>query len=146
LKNGDIMMIIRASPGFQYKSISKDRGQTWSPAEITSIKSPLSPATIQRIPSTGDLLMVWNNNGGEDASMKGKRTPQTIAVSKDDGLSWEYLKNIEDNKDGWYCYTAMHFVGKNVLLCYCAGSQSQKTHLSVTDITRLSLNWIYNHK
>jgi len=75
LKNGDIMMIIRASPGVQYKSISKDRGQTWSPAEKTSIKSPLSPATIQRIPSTGDLLMVWNNNGGEDPLLKGKRTP-----------------------------------------------------------------------
>ena len=146
LKNGDIMMIIRASPGFQYKSISKDRGQTWSPAEKTNIKSPLSPATIQRIPSTGDLLMVWNNNGGEDASIKGKRTPMTIAVSKDDGLSWEFVKNIEDNKDGWYCYFAMHFVGKNVLLGYCAGSQSQKTHLSVTDISRLSLNWIYNKK
>jgi len=144
LKNGDIMMVIRASPGFQYKSISKDRGQTWSPAEKTTIKSPLSPATIQRIPSTGDLLMVWNNNGGEDALLKGKRTPQTIAVSKDDGVSWEFVKNIEDNKDGWYCYTAMHFIGKNVLLGYCAGSQSQKTHLSVTDISRLSLNWIYN--
>ena len=144
LKNGDIMMIIRASLGVQYKSVSKDLGQTWSPAEKTSIKSPLSPATIQRIPSTGDLLMVWNNNGGEDALMKGKRTPQTIAVSKDDGLSWEFIKNLEDNKDGWYCYTAMHFVGKHVLLSYCAGSQSQKTHLSVTDISRLSLNWIYN--
>lgn len=143
LKTGDIMMIIRASAGVQYKSMSRDRGETWTPAEKTTIKSPLSPATIQRIPSTGDLLMVWNNNGGEDPLLKGKRTPLTIAVSKDEGNTWEFVKNLEQDRDGWYCYIAMHFIGKNVLLGYCAGSQSQKTHLSVTDISRLSLHWVY---
>ena len=80
LKNGEIMMIIRASPGMQYKTYSKDRGQSWTAAEPTNIKSPLSPATIQRIPSTQDLLLVWNNNGGENPAIKGKRTPLSIAV------------------------------------------------------------------
>jgi sialidase-1 len=143
LKSGEIMMIIRASAGTQYKSYSKDRGQTWSAAEPTNIKSPLSPATIQRIPSTQDLLMVWNNNGGENPAIKGKRTPLTIAVSKDEGKTWQFVKNLEDNPDGWYCYIAMHFVDKHVLLGNCAGSQAQKTQLNVTDITRVGLDWIY---
>ena len=144
LKNGDIMMIIRSSGGVQHKSYSKDQGHTWSTVEPTDIKSPVSPATIERIPSTGDLLMVWNNNGGDNPAIKGKRTPLTIAVSKDDGQTWEHVKNLEDNPDGWYCYIAMDFVGKHVLLGYCAGSQSQKSHLNTTDITRLHLNWIYD--
>lgn len=144
LKTGDLMMIIRSSGGVQHKSYSKDRGQTWSTVEPTNIKSPISPATIERIPSTGDLLMVWNNNGGEDPAIKGKRTPLTIAISKDDGQTWANIKNLEDNQDGWYCYIAMDFVGKHVLLGYCAGSQSQKSHLNTTDITRLDLNWIYD--
>jgi predicted neuraminidase len=144
LKTGDIMMIIRSSGGVQHKSYSKDGGQTWSTVEPTNIKSPVSPATIERIPSTGDLLMVWNNNGGDDPAIKGKRTPLSIAVSKDDGQTWGNIKNLEDNPDGWYCYIAIDFVGKHVLLGYCAGSQAQKSHLSITDITRLDLNWIYD--
>jgi hypothetical protein len=144
LSNGDVMMIIRASPGTQYKCYSRNRGEVWTPAEPADIKSPLSPATIQRIPATGDLLMVWNNNGGEDPSIKGKRTPPTVAVSSDEGRSWKHVKNIEDDKDGWYCYIAMHFTGRDVLLGYCAGSQSKKSYLNITNITRLSLDWIYD--
>ncbi|HBC31707.1 MAG TPA: sialidase, partial [Clostridiales bacterium] len=39
---------------------------------------------------------------------------------------------------------AIHFVdNENILLSYCAGSQSKKTHLSVTDNTLLNKRWIY---
>lgn len=143
LKDGKIMMIIRTSAGVQYKSYSTDKGASWSAAIPTNIQSPLSPATIQRMPSTGDLLMVWNNNDGSVAAIKGKRTPMSIAVSKDDGVSWSSIKNLEDDPDGWYCYFSLHFTGKHVLLGYCAGSQQKKTHLSVTNILRLSLESIY---
>ena len=144
LKDGTIMMFIRASGGVQQLSYSKDKGQTWSPIEPSDIKSPLSPASIARIPSTGDLLLVWNNNDGSNPATKGKRTPLTVAISKNEGKNWENLKTIEDDPDGWYCYIAIHFVGKHVLLANCAGSQSKHTHLSVTNITRLSLDWIYD--
>lgn len=143
LKDGNILMIIRSDAGVQCVSWSKDKGVTWSPVERSTIKSPVSPASIERIPSTGDLLLVWNNNGGEDASIKGKRTPLTVAISKDEGKTWEKIKNIEDDPDGWYCYIAIHFTGKDVLLGYCAGSSSKGTHLSVTRINKLSLKWIY---
>jgi len=143
LKNGNVLMIIRSDIGFQCSSLSKDNGVTWSPVEPTNIKSPVSPASIKRIPSTGDLLMVWNNNGGDDPAIKGKRTPLTIAVSKDDGLTWEKIKNIEVDPDGWYCYTAIHFTKKEVLLGYCAGNRTKGIGLDVTQITKLSLRWIY---
>ncbi|MCF3107696.1 glycoside hydrolase [Niabella sp. CC-SYL272] len=143
LKNGQVMMYIRASGGTQYVSYSRDRGVTWSEAVPYLLKSPLSPATIERIPATGDLLAVWNNNDGTDPVTKGKRTPLTVAVSKDEGKSWQKITNIETDTDGWYCYIAIHFYKKSVLLSYCAGSQKAHTHLSVTDISRFNLSDLY---
>jgi len=126
LKNDSIFMFIRSGAGVQCRSFSKDQGLTWTPVERTQIASPLSPASIKRIPSTGDLFMVWNNNDGSNLALKGKRTPLTMAISKDEGKTWEYIKNIETDPDGWYCYMAIHFIRKNILLGYCAGSQSKK--------------------
>ena len=144
LKDGRIMMYIRSTAGVQMLSYSKDRGETWSPIEASNIHSPLSPATIERIPSTGDLLLVWNNHEGiGEGPLKGKRTPLTVAVSKDEGKTWIHVENIEDDPDGWYCYIAIHFVRDHVLLSYCAGSQTMKTHLSTTNITRLNQKAIY---
>lgn len=144
LKDGRIMMFIRTDAGFQYLSYSGDQGITWTHIEASTIHSPLSPASITRIPSTGDLLLVWNNNKVREAGWHaGKRTPLTIAVSKDEGKTWQHIKDIESDPDGWYCYIAIHFTKNEVLLGYCAGSQSAKTHLSTTNITRLNKKWLY---
>jgi Neuraminidase (sialidase) len=146
LKDGTIMMFIRASGGFQQLSRSKDKGQTWSPMVASNICSPLSPASIARIPSTGDLLLAWNNNDGSNPQLKGKRTPLTIAISKDEGKSWTNIADIETDPDGWYCYIAIHFTKKDVLLSYCAGSQSKHTHLSNTNISLIRQKDLYKNK
>jgi sialidase-1 len=132
LKNGDILMYMRTSSHVQYISHSKDHGVTWSPAEPSNIASPRSPAVIKRIPSTGDLIMVWNNNGESE-----KRTPLSVAISRNNGESWEKTKNIEDDPSGSFSYPAIHFTNNDVLVSYCAKG------LSVTYISRLSLDWIY---
>jgi len=138
LKDGTLLMFMRSDRGIQYFSRSKDKGETWSPVEPGNFQSPCSPASIKRIPTTGDLLMVWNNNGNNQF-----RTPLNTAVSEDEGKTWIKIKTMEDDPDGWYCYTAIHFTGNHLLLAYCAGSHSKKTHLSTTRITRLKLNKIY---
>lgn len=143
LKDGSILMIIRSNIGVQGISYSNDKGQTWSAVARSNIKSPVSPASIERIPSTGDLLLVWNNNGGDDPAIKGKRTPLTVAISKDEGKTWQKIKNIEDDPNGWYCYIAIHFTDENVLLGHCAGNRPKGTGLAVTQITKLTLDWIY---
>ncbi len=144
LKNGNVMMFIRTNSGFQYKSISKDKGIHWTPAEKSNIVSPLSPASIARIPGKRDLLLVWNNNDGSDPTTKGKRTPLSIAISKNDGKTWEHTKMLEPDPDGWYCYIAIHYVGKKVLLGYLGGSQKKKTRLAQIDVSLVDLDWIYN--
>lgn len=146
LKNGQVMMFIRASGGVQYQSYSKDHGINWSTAIPGHINSPLSPASIKRIPSTGDLLLVWNNNDGSVPAIKGKRTPLHAAISDDDGKTWKHVYTVADDPDGWYCYIAIHFNRGNVLLGYCAGSQSARTHLSVTAITKIKLKSLYKSR
>ena len=143
LKDGSILMFMRNNSGFQYISFSSDHGETWSPAEPSNIRSPRSPASIERIPSTGDLFMVWNNNGGEDKAIAGKRTPFNTAVSKDEGKTWQTIRTLADDPDGWYCYTAIEFVGDHVLLGHSAGNRKENNGLAVTHISRLSLAWIY---
>ncbi len=138
LKNEKLFMFLRTDKGVQYVSYSGDNGGKWSPVKPGNIVSPCSPASVKRIPDTGHLLLVWNNNGNDQ-----KRTPLNIAVSMNEGKKWKMMKTIEDNPDGWYCYTAVQFTGDHVLLAYCAGSQTGRAHLSTTNIARLSLNRIY---
>ncbi|MEN8226737.1 MAG: exo-alpha-sialidase [Bacteroidota bacterium] len=142
LKNGTIMLFCRTDAGLQYFSFSEDQGKTWSPIEAGNIKSPLSPASIERIPSTGDLLLVWNNNY-EPERNGGNRTPYNLAISKDEGNSWQKIKTVENDPDGWYCYTAIEFVGNHLLLGHCAGDRKSNNGLATTQITCLSMEWIY---
>lgn len=113
LSNGDILMYLRTMSGVQYFSYSKDKGETWSPAEPGNIKSPCSPASITRIPSKGDLLLVWNDNGADQ-----QRTPFNIAYSEDEGKNWVNRQIIENKPDGSYCYPAIHYAGKEILISY----------------------------
>ncbi|MBO9731712.1 MAG: exo-alpha-sialidase [Chitinophaga sp.] len=144
LKNGEVLMIIRTNQRYQYLSYSRDQGQTWSTIKSSTLMSPVSPASIARIPSTNDLLVVWNNNNGQNERTKEYRTPYTLAVSKDEGQTWSTFKAIETNEDGVYCYTSIHFIGDHVLLAHSAGRMSKGTGLSILNVTRLSLGWIYN--
>ena len=144
LKNGDIMMLIRTNAGVQYRSISHDKGIHWTAAEKSNIISPLSPASIARMPGKGDLVLVWNNNDGSNPETKGKRIPLNIAVSKDNGKTWGEIKTIEGDTDGWYCYIAIHFVKDKILLGYLGGSQKKKTRLAQIDVSLVDIKWLYN--
>ncbi len=144
LKNGELMLFCRTNAGSQFISYSKDQGLSWSPVQASDIKSPMSPASIERIPSTGDLLLLWNKNYEEGNPDGGIRTPYTLAVSKDEGKTWEKTKYVESDPQGWYCYTAIEFIEDGVLLGHCAGNRRLYNGLETTQITRLSLDWIYS--
>ncbi len=142
LKDGRLMIFCRTPHGSQYVSYSRDQGATWSEFKASAIQSPLSPATIERIPSTGDLVMAWNNHDNVPEAYKGQRTPFNVAISRDEGETWEKMKTLEDNVHGWYCYTAMEFVDGYMLLGHCAGDRRAEG-LATTQITRLPIDWLY---
>lgn len=118
LKGGRLMMFCRTTLGSQYISYSPDGGETWSEPGPSSLISPLSPASIKRIPKTRDLLAVWNDHSGPHGD---GRTPLTAAISRDEGRTWINRQNLRDDPRGWYCYTAIEFAGDNALLCYNSG-------------------------
>lgn len=123
LKDGRLMMFMRTNAESQYISYSQDGGETWSKAGPSKLISPLSPASVERIPWSGNLLCIWNDHSGIHKYPKGRRTPLCLAVSEDEGRTWSKSAVIEDDPDGWYCYTAITFVKNRVLLSYCAGDR-----------------------
>lgn len=145
LKDGSLLMFIRSDAGSQLFSLSTDRGNTWSQARPSPLASPVSPATIERIPATGDLVAVWNDHSEIGPELRGKRTPFAIAVSKDDGRTWEPSRLLEDDPNGWYCYTAMTFFGDDILLGHCAQDR-RKGGLNLTQITKVPVSWIYEDR
>ena len=123
LKDGRLMMYIRTDAGTQYFRYSSDQGETWTDYGPGPLASPLSPATIERNPWTGDLLAVWNDHSGWHVFPKGRRTPLCLAVSNDEGQTWSKSRVLEGDPEGWYCYTAMTFLKDRLILAYCAGDK-----------------------
>ena len=143
LNDSSLRMFVRSDVGSQLQSISQDGSVSWSEMQPSNIISPVSPASIERIPQTGDLLMAWNDHHNVDDAHRGKRTPFCVAISKDDGATWQQPKVLADDPNGWYCYTAIEFVGEHALLAHCAGDQSKRQGLSTTKITRIPIDWLY---
>lgn len=144
LRDGRIMMFMRTDAGVQYLSYSSNKGMTWSPAQRSKIPSPVSPASIKRIPGSKTLVMLWNLNDGSDPELKGKRTPLAVAISRNEGRTWIKPQMLETDRDGWYCYTALHFTPQGHLLAgYCAGSQRKRTKLAQTDVSLIDLKALY---
>lgn len=142
LRDGRVMMFARSDAGSQWMSFSSDEGETWSKLKPSTLRSPVSPATIERIPGTSTLICVWNDHGKIDASMIGKRTPLSMAISRDEGTSWEDSITLFDNPNGWYCYTAIDFSGDSILLGHCAGDRNRNNGLAESQVTRVPLRSI----
>lgn len=142
LRDGRLLMLCRTAAGCQYGAWSSDGGETWSEITPTELISPLSPASIRRIPSTGDLLLIYNDHRDVAPEYVGKRTPLVAAISQDEGQTWETRRVLEDDPGGWYCYTAMHFERDMVVLAYCAGQQATGG-LNLTQVTRFPVTWLY---
>jgi sialidase-1 len=140
LPDGRLISWSRTDQGAQYGCVSTDDGRTWSAPQPTKLQSPVSPASIKILPGTKALLAVWNDHSGEFPFPKGNRTPLVAGISTDATATWRVLKVLEDDPDGWYCYTAIHFVDDAVLLAYCAGD-SKIGGLNRLRIRRIERGW-----
>ena len=85
--------------------------------------------------------MVWNDHGQpRPNAVKGyERNPLVAAVSSDDGATWPRRAVLLDDPRGHYCYTAIHFVGDDVMLAHCDGTP-EEGGLCTTSITRFPLS------
>ncbi len=97
LRDGRLLMVMRTQMGSIYQAHSKDRGKSWSASSSLGVEAPESCPELIKIPATGDLLLVWNASKYDPkwASHFGKRTPLSVAVSKDDGKTWSKPRHLE---------------------------------------------------
>ena len=115
LADGSLLALLRTSKGCQYRSLSRDEGETWSPPEPTVLPSPEAPCMLKRIPDSDDLLIIWNNAA---SSKIRPRNPLTAAISKDSGQTWVSYHDIVDNEGCDSAYAAATFNGDEVLVTY----------------------------
>ncbi len=144
LKDGRVLMYARTFHGRQWYYYSSDECATWTKGEPSTLWSPASPATIERL-ENGDLIVAWNDHEGRkalrDMSRRGMgiRVPLTLAISKDEGKTWINRRNLEGYHRGLYCYPAFHFEKDYFLLQYFGNG------LSNSRITKVPLSWMYEN-
>lgn len=140
LKDGRVMMIVRTQLGYIARSISDDGGDTWSDAiPLSDLKAPEAPASIRRIPSTGDLLLIWNNTYNSAAGHGGRRTPLTAAISSDEGATWRHIRDLETRRDRTYSYPSLIFVNGRAVMSYW---ESQDDKIS-SRFRAVPISWFY---
>ena len=141
-ENGELWLYCRTAYGNQYQSFSKDNGVTWTiPAPNFCFTSPDSPMRVKRV--DGRTVAVFNPFGFNCLSQSAeewgspKRTPLLVAVSEDDGRSFdttgrtpadsgakgfkefrEKLYYIEDDLKDSYCYPAIIATKDGFLVSY----------------------------
>jgi len=141
LRDGRLVMILRNQLGYIAASYSDDGGHTWSEPVRWDVRAPEAPATLRRIPATGDLLLVWNNNYEPGAGHSGRRTPLSAAISRDEGATWTNVRNLESRTDRMYSYTSLIFVGPRAVMSYYV--RDEKTGRLSSRFRSLPVRWFY---
>ncbi len=113
LKDGRVLMLMRTRLGGQHQSISADGGETWTKPVPSPLVGTHAPVSISRVPTTGDLLAIWNHNPGAK-----KRNPLTAAISDDEGKTWKRFRNLEDAPDDAWAYPAVTWIDDKALITY----------------------------
>jgi sialidase-1 len=129
-KDGSLFAMLRSTVGYLYQAESKDRGETWSEATTTALTSPQAEPCLRRIPSTGDLLLMWCNTLPYAMTLPGStaygrpRNPLASAISRDEGKTWSKPKEIE-NREGYdTAYPNVYFRGDEALITFYQASAS----------------------
>ncbi len=124
LSDGRVMTYFRTDADWQYAAYSSDDGETWGPAAPTSLRSPRSPATLERL-GDGRIAAVWNDHESYPQYRfgypyhNGQRAPMTLGFSSDDGRTWTDRVDLET--EGWNCYPFLREYDGKLFIGYCIG-------------------------
>jgi sialidase-1 len=119
LKDSRILMYFRTDLGRIYQSFSSDLGVKWTTPEPMSLAAPVSPAVIKRIPSTGDLLIVWNHTLPHRRGGHTDRFPLSAAISHDEARTWK-IRDLDTDVRFTYGYPSITFFKERALITYWA--------------------------
>ena len=152
LKDGRLLMVMRTQLGSVFRSLSEDGGASWSNPQTTGLQSPESCLLLMRIPQTGDLLLIWNDSPYDPKfDHYGVRSPFSMAVSKDDGVTWSKSKAIETDPTWEFTNPAAIITRDDrILVAYEASEYASLAHPGKLGRTQMSLklaivglDWLY---
>ncbi len=124
LRDGRVMMWVRTDGGYAYRCWSRDGGDTWSAFEaIPEFAMPCGPQSIWRLPGHERLIMLYNDREGVPFGHLEFmwRTPLSVAVSDDDGRTWQRHAPLESDDAVNYCYYSLCFAGDRAVCTYYQG-------------------------
>ncbi len=99
-KDGAVVAFLRTTHlGVIHKAISTDFGFTWSESEPTSLPNPDAGIDCVKL-ENGHVVLAFNN------STMG-RSPLSLALSVDEGETWNKVKNLEDEPNAEFSYPAI---------------------------------------
>jgi sialidase-1 len=120
LDDGRLLCFLRTTLGRVYEAFSEDGGETWSEPEPGRLVAPDASPVVKRIPQTGDLIAIWNDNYEPGHHHAGERTPLAVAVSGDEGESWGNKQYLEIARPGNFSTPTVTFFGEEALFTYYA--------------------------
>ncbi len=82
-----LLMFLRSKLGRVFQSWSTDNGETWTYPEPTHLAASNSPNILTRLPATGHVLAVWNQQSEQEIQEGYVRTRLSAAVSRNGGGS-----------------------------------------------------------
>lgn len=104
-KDGRLQVLCRSQNRAILTAWSKDKGQTWSPLEKTTLPNNNSGTDAVTL-KDGRQLLVYNHVLPPGTLAKGARTPLNVAVSKD-GVNWYAAAILEDSPISQYSYPSV---------------------------------------
>ena len=151
LADGSLLMLVRTYAGHLYASRSKDGGATWCAPYSSGIPAPGARPTLTRVPSTGDLLLVYNAGEPEEIHGPTPRNRMASLISRDQGVTWSSYRLIDGGPgfNGKMTNSTVAFVGDDALVGYSKVDLADvppggsSNHYSWVQ-RRLPLEWLYN--
>lgn len=98
LEGDTLLMLTRTNQGFIWKSLSYNKGLSWTICKPTALPNPDSAIDIGKLP-TGEIVLVFNNSSTN-------RQTLAVALSADNARSWIALREIVSG-DGEYSYPSL---------------------------------------
>lgn len=125
-KSGEIHMILRTRDGQLWRSISRDRGETWGAAEKTGLAST---SCASHLLCTRDGTLVLTYNPGPDPH----RFPLLLRTSRDEGTTWSEPTLLADRPGkvgGWsICYPTLTELADGTLVAIWAQKKNSSGEL-----------------
>ena len=142
LKDSRLWMLLRTDQGTLYQAYSENGGKRWSGTESSGIAAPQAPFVLQRIPTTGDIILIRNPTVDLEHHHQGMRSPLTCTISTDEGTSWQHSTEIESDRSLAYSYASLSFFDDATVLSFYVELLDRPIH--TLRVTRVPIEWFYH--